>query len=257
MASMYKLILTSLVKVIFIASTVLGPSYASVSFDIECSAPNLNYLNRFELKQTLVAYENHQDDSLSPFEKESYRVYSTTLKTKLTKAGNNGETSQEELKLSGTIKKIVSPFTKEPFYAVKLKDGAQEVLAQLNFNYPGALTSSIKTADGRLYKAQCKLTVIKGCLFGDALYQTLENRNFTVVELGQELKVIPDFDEEGQAVNTKKVTRTYKDGHEFSAWYTFQDEVDGGNTYGVIEDLAGNIVATIADSDIYDCQVNR
>ncbi len=254
---MNKLSLNSKTLAIFITSLLLSTSYASVTFDIECSAPDLNYLNRFELKQTIVAYESDQEESISTYEAENYKVYSTTLRPTVIKAGNNPQSTQVNLNLSGTIKKIVGPFTKEPFYAVKLKDREKTVLAQLNLNYPGALTSSIKTEDGRLYKAKCTMNKVKACVFGNALYKTLENKDFTVLELGQEKKVIPGFDEDNIAVNTKKVSLTYKDGRKFMAWYTFQDEVDGGNTYGVIEDLKGNAVATIADSDIYECKANR
>lgn len=228
--------------------TLMISAKAEVTFNIKCSAPDLNYLNRFTIEQELKAYENSNGD---------FKVFGAELNPSLTKAGNEAQTLQTSAILSGTIIKVESRFTKKPFYSVKLTNATKETTALLNLDYPGALSSSFRDRDGRVYKSKCILKRLESCLFGETIHQTLNTSDFTVVNLGQELKIIPDFSEDDIPVNTKKVSLTHKNGGKFIAWYTFQDEVDGGNTFGVIEDMSGNAVATIADSDIYSCKTSR
>lgn len=219
---------------------------ASVVIDVKCTSPELNYLNRFTLEQSFEAWQSDEDENV-------WKIYSATLKPVLRKAGNSSQNVEAALKVSGTLTKVESQMTKEPYYSLKLQSRDKKVLAYLNLDYPSNLSSRIRSQEGRLYKAKCKLQGLKSCLFGDSLYDILESEDFTKTEAGEESKVIPGFDSDDQGVNTKKVILTHKSGKTFTAWYTFQDEVDGGNTYGVIENKDGTLAATIGDGDIYDC----
>lgn len=233
----------------FAVIALLPMTAKAASLEIKCDSPDLNYIYRFSMDQTLPTYTDSENPG-------SYGVYYKTLKIQARKAGTESKVEEIELKgLRGTLTKVENSFTKKPYYNLKLQSKDKKTFAQLNLDYPSKLSSFIKTEEGFKYKATCKLVSFKGCAFGDSIFEANENPNISKEELGTELKIIPGFNEDSTPVNTKKVQMTLKSGQSYTAWYTYQDEVDGGNTYGTIEDASGNQVAEIADSDIYGCTV--
>lgn len=238
-------------KLIKLALILLSTqTFATSVVKIKCTGPELTYVNRFSLEQNIELFSSQNDDE--------WNLYSTQIDFDATRAGTNSEVKNKTLKsLRGTLKKINGNFTKEPFYNLKLKNKDNSILINLNLNYPGKLTSKIRTADGYLYKSTCELVGFKQCLFEGSIVDTFEASGVTKVEFGEELKVIPNFNEDNTPVNTKKVSLTYPNGVIYYVWYTFEDDVDGGNTYGVFEDSNGLVVATVNDSDINNCTVTK
>lgn len=229
-------------------------STQAATLKVKCEAPDIHYIYRFTLDQTITsAWQEEAQDEES---EDTYSIYVNKLKVTATKAGFEAKPQNLELKgLRGELKKVESSYTQKPYYNLKLQSKDKQTYVQLNLDYPSKLSSFVKTADGFKYKATCKLEEFKGCIFGDSLNDTLDNSAVSKTELGDELKVIPGFNDDNSAVNTKKVKFTFSDSSEFVAWYTYQDEVDGGNTYGTIENLKGEQVAEIGDGDIYECKL--
>jgi hypothetical protein len=239
-------------KLIHLALLLMSSqSFATTVLKVKCTALDLPYINRFSLEESFEVYP-------STTNKDEWNLIGANINIEATRSGNTSEPKNSSLKkLRGTLKKIEGQFTKLPYYNLKLKSSDKLVLVNLNVDYPAKLSSSIRTADKYLYKSTCKLVEFKQCLFHGSFYEILEEPKIVKVELGEELKVIPDFSDENFAVNTKKVSLTYPNGQTFNAWYTFEDDVDGGNTYGVIETLEGKVAATINDSDINNCSATK
>lgn len=123
-------------------------SAQAVEFEVECSAPDFKPLNRFSLEQIIVADEES---------KNVWKVENFQLTPILTKAGNEVQEVEAALEVSGTLTKIESSMTKNPYYNLKLMSGDKKIFANLNIDFPSNLSSQIRTAEGRLYKAKCKL----------------------------------------------------------------------------------------------------
>lgn len=234
-------------KALIILITAMSFNTYAATLKYTCEAPNLSYLNRFDAEGTLEVYEDKKEGE--------YKVYYTSLKITATKAGNNEEAKELTLKgLTGSLIKVDSQFTKNPYYSLKLQDKSKKVLTLLNIDYPTKLSSKIRTSDGRLYKSTCKLKYLRTCAFGAAYRDVFEDQTLRVEKLGEVEKYLESFE---AVVNTQKAKITLTDNSVYNMYYTFQDEVDGGNTYGVIEDSLGKVVATIEDSDIYNCKVAK
>jgi hypothetical protein len=227
-------------------------STQAATLKVKCEAPDLHYVYRFEMEQSFAnAWQDEENN-------DAHNLYVSKLNLTATKAGHEAKAQDITLKgLRGKLTKVNSSFTPKPYYNLKLQSKDKQTFIQLNLDYPSKLSSFVKTADGFKYKATCKLEEFKGCIFGDSLHDTLDNEKVAKEELGDELKVIPGFNEDNNPVNTKKVKFTFSDKSQFIAWYTYQDEVDGGNTYGTIEDLSGKEVAEIGDGDIYKCTLTQ
>lgn len=238
-------------KALALVALLTVGAQANETLKFKCEAPELNYIYRFSMEKTLEIYTSEEDENVA-------NLWGVKLDVTARKAGNASQEEKLELpKLNGKLTKVEGPVTKDPFWNLKLMSKDKKVLVNLNLNYPTKLSSFVRTAEGAKYKATCKIVSYESCIFGGSLFDTLENDQVSKEELGTELKVIPDFNEDSEAVNTKKVNFTFKDGSTYTAWYTFEDEVDGGNTYGVIEDQSGAVAATIGDGDIYDCKAKQ
>jgi len=234
-------------KALIILISAMSLNSFAATLKYSCKAPDLSYVNRFDAEGTLEVYEDEKEDE--------YKVYYTSLKITATKAGNNQEPKELNLMgLTGSLTKVDSQFTKKPYYGLKLQDKSKKVLALLNLDYPSKLSSRIRTADGRLYKSTCRLQYLKTCAFGEVYRDVFEDSSIKAERLGEVEKYLESFE---AIVNTQKTKITLAGGNEYSMFNTFQDEVDGGNTYGVIEDSLGKVVATIEDSDLSNCKVTK
>lgn len=233
-------------KSLIFAALLSIPAFgATTTFDISCTTPGLHYLNSFSFEGSIEATETET----------GWKIYSTRPSMTVRRAGFETETEEVTLpSMKGDIKKIDNRnLTKRPFYNVKLTAFDKSAFVNLNLNYPNPLSSFIRLANGHTFKATCKLQNSKTCLLKDTLYGILGSDKYETEELGVVEKYLESFE---TVVPTQKVKITIKSkGIVLYAFYTFQDEVDGGNTYGVIERENGDVAATIADSDIYDCNV--
>lgn len=213
-------------------------------FDISCSTPNLHYVNSFEFEGTIEAQSDEG----------SLRIYSIRPELTVRKRGFNGQ--NEEVKLpwmSGVAKVIDSQLTKKPYTNIKLFSSNKKTFLNLNVDFPNAFSSSLRVEDGTTYKSTCRLTEQKTCLIPNSIFNLLESDQFEIEELGVTERYLSSFE---AVVPVKKVKATHLATQKVVfAYYTFQDEIDGGNTYGEIVDSNDSLVATIEDSDVYNCSL--
>lgn len=97
------------------------------------------------------------------------------------------------------------------------------------------------------------------CVFGETLDDLYESDAFEMDEVGNAFKKskIEEIDGKDILVSVNKLVQL-KNGRVFVLNYTFDDEYDGGNTIGWIEDSeTETVVATIGDSEIYRCVVSK
>lgn len=122
-------------------------------FNISCSAPDIQTLNRFNGEVTLVAEKN---------EDGTYSVKSSEFSFVATKAGFVAEIKE----LAGNdmltnYRYIESEFTAKPFYQLTMIKPTSESneVASVNIliDYPGKLDSSIRLKNGMTYKSHCNL----------------------------------------------------------------------------------------------------
>jgi hypothetical protein len=233
----------TLISLLIIAGGLSAAADTTIKY--KCNAPELDYVNRFEMSGTIVTGDVDADNPTS-------WVSAQTFTGAFTKSGTDQMAQRRSFKLSGRITRVASANTMKPFLNLKLKNKEKTQLIQLNLNYPNKLSSSVKTDEGRLFKSTCKIVSIETCAFGNDYFDALENPAIKKTDLGIVKKEIQAF---GETVPVQKTKVTLTNGESYLMFYTFDDSVDGGNTYGQIEDMSGNIVSRIEDSDLYQCKV--
>jgi hypothetical protein len=220
-------------------------SAAETTISYECVAPELDYVSRFSMSGTIVTGDLNQDSPTSWISRQ-------TISGTFTKRGTNQESEQLSFNLSGKATRVASASTLNPFINLKLKNKDQTQLIHLNLNYPTKLSSTVKTEEGYLYKSTCKITTIEKCAFGNDYFDALENPAIKNQDLGVVKKEMEAF---GGIVPVQKTKVTLQDGRIFFFYYTFDDSIDGGNTYGQVEDSSGAVVTVIEDSSLYQCKI--
>ncbi|MCP4915142.1 MAG: hypothetical protein GY909_18630 [Oligoflexia bacterium] len=236
---------------------VSGSIMANTTMEIQCNALDLPYKNRFNLEGSIEIYRDVRNV-------ESTRFSATVFSIETTNAGYNSVKKTFKKAVKGTLKHFpAGQFTKNEFFTVRgLPKDNEGTYINLALDYPGKFSSTIRTEDGREYKSQCKLIAEKTCLFGDTLGELEDSEKFNSKQLSDiftQSRVYEGTKDESYDEGFKpEVARTVytekTSGREFTVYYTFDDQWDGGNTIGWIEDAKGNKVASIGDSDIYACK---
>jgi hypothetical protein len=167
-------------------------------------------------------------------------------------------------RMKGELKYINNPdWTLEPFTSISLKPASQNTdkevaSAQFNLDYPGKLSSKLRLKDGKTFKAKCETVKVKTCIFGDTIGDNendFDSKELEILYTDSRIEENSADFTPGQTIHVEKTRLTHKaTGRTFLQFTTFEDEWDGGNTIGWIEDANGKHVANIGDSDIYDCQ---
>ncbi len=231
-------------KALILTAILCFSAHANTTFfDLTCSHPGLHYVNSFNFEGTIEAEMNNEG---------SLRVYRVRPEVTVRKSGFNSE--EETIKLpwmSGEAKVIDSDLTLKPFTNILLRSRENKVLLNLNLDYPAVFSSTLRLEDGMTYKSTCQLKEKKTCLIPSSIYSLRNSEDFKLEKLGVVERFLPSFE---RVVPTEKLKATHKmKGIVLFAYYTFQDEVDGGNTYGEITNESGEVIATITDGDIYEC----
>jgi len=226
--------------------------------DFKCTEIGLTHLFQFKMEGRVRLWQSLEDRA----EQKVYRI--NGLKAEVRDAGNNSSFKTVEFgRMQGEVKYINDPnWTLNPFTAVSLKPSRQNTekevaFAQFNLDYPGKLNSKIRMKDGKTYRAECTTVAVNSCIFGDDIGH--DENLFDVQDL-EVLYTDSRIDEgdadfvPGQTIHVEKTRVIYKPtGAIYTQYTTFEDEWDGGNTIGWIEDSEGNHVANIGDSEIYSC----
>ncbi len=233
-------------------------SIATTTIKFQCSQTDVTYMNRFELTGEVEVYDSQVGSKTT-------RFWNENISFNLTNAGTNAQASEQiELNTSGEVK-FFAPGTfsenNEVILVRALPKEAKGYFVNLLLDYPGNNSSKIRTADGREYKSTCKIVSKKSCIFGDSLNDLQESSKFTSKEIGDffvasriyegthDISYDEDFKPEVTKIEfTHKVT-----GNKYYSFNTFEDQWDGGNTIGWIENAAGNKVSSISDGDLYGC----
>ncbi|MDC1175381.1 hypothetical protein OAT67_08285 [Bacteriovoracaceae bacterium] len=242
---------------VFITSILSISAFSITTIEFSCSAPDIPYKYRFNLKGSVEIYTELNEET-------SARFYSSVMTQSLTKAGNNQTTVTSNAAVTGVVKYFPPGImTKEEFILIQgLPKDNDGTFYNLALNFPGKFSSKIRTKEGFEYASECKTIAKKTCLFGSDLGELSDSERFTSKKLPNlftQSRVYEGTKDEDADIGFKPlVARTvYTDkvtGESYTLFYTFDDEYDGGNTIGWIEDANGNKVASIGDSDIYTCQ---
>jgi hypothetical protein len=233
-------------------------SFATTTFKIQCQEMDYPFVNRFNLNTELTVGSNLRENGAANFWYE-------TINFNLTDRGVDGNTSENfEVTSTGTVK-YFAPGVLAKDEVIQVRSAAKDsegYFINLLLNYPTKNASTIRTADGKAYKANCTIVSENACIFGDSLGDIEESTGFSSQDLGDffvqsriyEGTADADYDVDFKP-EVSKVLFTHKESNrKFTAFYTFDDQWDGGNTIGWIEDNYGNKVASIGDGDIYDCK---
>lgn len=233
-------------------------SFSSTTFKIQCSEMDYPFVSRFNLNTEITVYSELRENGKASF-------YNDTLNFSLTDRGVNGNTSEKfEISSTGRVNYFApGVLAKDEVIQISaLAKNSEGYFINLLLNYPTKNSSTIRTTDGKVYQSNCTVVTEKSCIFGDDLNDLETSSSFTSKELGDffvdsrvyEGTSDADYDADFKP-EVAKVLFTHKDSkREFTAFYTFEDQYDGGNTIGWIEDSYGNKVASISDSDIYNCK---
>jgi len=200
-----------------------------------------------------------------PKEDETSRYWKEKFSFNLTKNGVNAQTSEQiEVTASGEIKTFAPGVftTNEVILVRSLPKEAGGYFINLLLGYPTNNASTIRTADGREYKANCSIISKNSCIFGNSLNELEESTDFTSTVIGDfflNSRIYEGSSDSSYDVDFKpEVTKTefthMATGKKYYSFNTFEDEWDGGNTIGWIEDAAGNKVSSIGDGDLYGCR---
>lgn len=233
-------------------------SFATTLIKFQCTQTDYPYINKFMLEGEVEVYEMPSNDETSRFWRDNFSF-------NLTKAGTNAEASEQiEVSAAGTIKTFApGVFTTNEVTLVRsLPKQANGYYINLLLDYPANNASTIRTADGREYKSNCSVVSKNTCIFGNSLNELLESNEFSSNELGDffvnsriyEGTEDASYDEDFKPEVTKTELTHLATGKKYYSFNTFEDQWDGGNTIGWIEDAKGNKVSSIGDGDLYGCR---
>lgn len=226
--------------------------------EFKCTEIGATHLFQFRMEGSIRSF---QSPSTQP-EQKLWRI--NGLEAEVRESGRNTFFETVEFgRMKGEMKVINDPnWTLEPFTAITLTPSRQNTaapvaFAQLNLDYPGKLSSKIRLKDGKTFKAKCETVSVKKCLFGNDIghdENQFDSMDLEILYTDSRIdENEPDFDP-GRTIHVEKTQLTHKaTGKVFFQFTTFEDEWDGGNTIGWIEDADGNHVANIGDSEIYYC----
>lgn len=231
-------------KVIFSAILLIQLScFAETTLHYNCSAPMIEDQNTFTMTSSL-SLKNFSPDSPT----------SWILKQDITGLflQESAQNSPQELhfNVAGTAKKVMTDGKK--LLKLALRNRLKGQFIQLNLNDSNKLSSSIEIENGTVYKSSCKVLSIETCSFGSDYFDILNNPRINTQELGVIKKRMKAFDE---TIPVRKVRVILDETQSFLMFYTFNYAVDGGSTFGQIEDDEGRIVAKIQNSMLYQCNV--
>jgi hypothetical protein len=200
-----------------------------------------------------------------PTGSETSKFWTEKLSFNLTKAGTTTETSEQiDITASGIIKTFApGVFTTNEVTLVRsLPKEANGYFINLVLDYPATNSSTIRTADGTEYKSNCSIVSKNTCIFGNSLNELQESKDFSSNELGDFFvtsRIYEGTDDASYDVEFKpEVTKTefthLTTGKKYYSFHTFEDQWDGGNTTGWIENANGKKVSSIGDGDLYGCR---
>ena len=250
-------LMIKLLSLLLLSNFLTVHSHETIT-EFKCTEAGATYLSQFKMEGSIRTWKN-------PNHQHVQNLWGIDgLKAKNKEAGHN--TSFRVISfgiMEGKMKMINDPsWTLEPFTVINLTPSKENTTtsvaaAQLNLDYPGKLSSQIRLKNGKTFKAKCETTAQKICLFDEDIYH--DENIFQVVEL-EDLYIEsrmwanePDY-MPGQTILVEKTLLIHRStGKIFFQFTTFEDEWDGGNTMGWIEDAFGNHVANIGDGEIYDC----
>lgn len=130
----------------FLMTIMTSNLWAQEVVEVSCQAPDLHYVNRFNLNLKLELGQ----DNISSFKDLSLAV-------DFTRNGFDAPTQWRELSdLLGDFRKVENDVTPNPYYTLQLRNEDKTVFLQLNIDYPGKLNSFIRFADGRTFRSYCE-----------------------------------------------------------------------------------------------------
>ncbi len=226
--------------------------------DFKCTEIGVPQLFQFKMEGSVRTWENPVTNQ----EQKLWRIEG--LKAEIRESGFASTFRTVEFgRMTGELKYIDNQdWTLEPFTSITLKPSRQNTekevaFALFNLDYPGKLSSKLRLKDGKTFKAKCETVKVNTCIFGDTIGDNDADFDFTELEVLYTDSRIEENQSDftpGQNIHVEKTRLTHKkSGKTFFQFTTFEDEWDGGNTIGWIEDSEGKHVANIGDSDIYDC----
>jgi hypothetical protein len=233
----------------------------ATTIKIECKEMDYPFVSRFNLTTELEVSSAFRSVGAMKF-------YNQSLNFNLTDRGIDGNQSQNiEVTSRGKVK-YFAPGVLAKNEVIQIQSNATEsqgYFVNLLLNYPTKNSSQIRTTDGKVYKSNCAIVSEKTCILGDSIHELKDSNKFTSKTIGDffvqsriyEGTIDAEYDL-GFIPLVRKVEFTHKNSlRVFTAFYTFEDEYDGGNTIGWVENEFKEKVSSISDSDIYDCKAFR
>lgn len=233
----------------------------ATTLKIECKEMDYPFVSRFNLTAELEVSSAFRSVGTIKF-------YNQSLNFKLTDRGIDGQQSQNvEVNSRGRVSYIPAGqlAKNEIIHIQSTSSEAEGYFVNLLLNYPTKNSSQIRTNDGKVYKSNCTIVSERTCILGDTIQELEKSNEFTSITIGDffiqsriyEDTIDSEYDNDFVPL-VRKVEYTHKKSlRVFTAYKTFEDEYDGGNTIGWVENEFGNKVASISDSDLYDCKANK
>lgn len=132
---------TLLVTMLF---ALLSSSLMADEVSVECTAPDFIQHNRFSLEATFE------------FDEENGTIEERNVSFTATIRGNDKVTQEVEATVSGQIRFFDDQdLTKYPFANIKLVSADKKTFINLNPDFPGKLSSKIRTTTGMVFRSQC------------------------------------------------------------------------------------------------------
>ena len=229
----------------------------ATTLKIECKEMDYPYVGRFNLTTEIDVSSSYRSDVVSNF-------YNQTIKMNLTNRGIDNQPKEIKVLSRGKVKYFApGVLAKDEVIQIQSTPKQSEgYFVNLLLNYPSKNSSQIRTADGIVYKSNCTIVSEKTCILGDTIQELKESTDFTSITLGDffvQSRVYEDTNDSEYDLDfvplVRKIEYTHKETLRiYTTYTTFEDEWDGGNTIGWIEDELGNKVSSVSDSDIYGCK---
>ena len=247
--------------VVLLAVVASLNSFAKTTIKIQCQEMDYPFVNRFSLNAELEVSTTLRSLGVA-------RFYNQSLTMSLTNRGVDGTTSETiEVNSRGKVK-YFGPGTLSNNEVILIQSTAKDsegYFINLLLDHPTKNSSQIRTTDGKVYKSNCTIVSERSCVFGETLRELKNSKEFTSKVLGDFFvasRIYEDTIDAESDIDFKPEVRKMEFTHTatqrtFTAFYTFEDEWDGGNTIGWIEDSYGNKVSSISDSDLLDCKAYK